>query len=231
MRTNVLCICVLVYVRGSVRMCMHPCIWAHEFPITGRIEKWLKKPGAPVQEGETLCIVSVFDKRYVLFSRGKSIVTLCIILLLTMPHTRTHARTHTHTHHLILVVCPKHTNTPPRFVEKFNPLQYFYQLQDVADDAPAWIKAKMSCERRSPTFWGVYEQVRVWVCIGACVRARVHVTNASVAVANGNLIVLIGAQFICALGNGTANGILIVSWCLLIRFNHHHHIRILGHGT
>ena len=81
-------------------------------------------------------------------------------------------------------------------MEKFNPLQYFYQLQDVADDAPAWIKAKMSCERRSPTFWGVYEQVRVWVCIGACVRARVHVTNASVAVANGNLTVLIGAQFI-----------------------------------
>ena len=99
MRTNVLCMCVLVYVRGSVRMCMHPCIWAHEFPITGRIEKWLKKPGAPVQEGETLCIVSVFDRRYVLFSRGKSIVTpivtLCIILLLTMPRAR--ARTHTHT--------------------------------------------------------------------------------------------------------------------------------------
>ena len=112
------------------------------------------------------------------------------------------ARAHTHTPSDSGCLCPKHTNTPPRFVEKFNPLQYFYQLQDVADDAPAWIKAKMSSERRSPTFWGVYEQVRVWVCIGACVCARVHVTDASVAVANGNLIVLIGAQFICALGNG-----------------------------
>ena len=98
MRTDVLCMCVLVYVCGSVRMCMHPCIWAHEFLITGRIEKWLKKPGAPVQEGETLCIVSVFDSRYVLFSRGQSIVTLCIILLRTMPHARARARAHTHTH-------------------------------------------------------------------------------------------------------------------------------------